>query len=66
MIINFIVIITINDRLFTTHTHACEFVTSKTSWHTKIWHAMTNIGTINSRTQKFMVSQKIMDYHENL
>jgi hypothetical protein len=27
--------ITINNRLFNTHTHACEFMTSKSSWHTK-------------------------------
>jgi hypothetical protein len=33
--INIVVIITINNRLFNTHTHACEFMTSKTSWHTK-------------------------------
>ncbi len=52
MTINIIVIITINNRLFSTHTHACEFMTSKTSWHTKIWHAMTNIGVINSKHTK--------------
>jgi hypothetical protein len=31
MTINIVIIITINDRLFDTHTHACEFITSKTS-----------------------------------
>jgi hypothetical protein len=30
----------------------CEFITSKTSGHTKIWHAMTNIGAINSKHTK--------------
>jgi hypothetical protein len=48
MTINIIIIITIKNILFSTHTHACEFMTSKTSWH----------------TQKLMVSQKIMDCHE--
>jgi hypothetical protein len=33
MTINIVVIITINNRLFSTHTHACEFMTSKTLWH---------------------------------
>ncbi len=51
MTINIIVKITINNRLF--NTHACEFMTSKMSWHTKIkWHAMTNVGTINSKHTK--------------
>jgi hypothetical protein len=27
-------------------------MTSKTSWNTKIWHAMTNINAINSRHTK--------------
>ncbi len=27
---------------------------------------MTNIGAINSKQKKHMVSQKIMDFHENL
>jgi len=31
------------------YTHACEFTTLKTSWHKKLWHAMTNIGAINSK-----------------
>jgi hypothetical protein len=52
MIINIVLIITINNRLFSTHTHACEFMTSKASWHTKKWHAMTNIGAINSKHTK--------------
>jgi len=34
--------------------------------HKISWHAMTNIGAINSRHTKHMVSQKIMDFHENL
>ncbi len=25
----------INNELFSTHTHACEFMTSKTLWHKK-------------------------------
>jgi hypothetical protein len=33
--------------------------------HKKLWHAMKNIGAINSK-QQLMVSQKIMDCHENL
>ncbi len=53
MTINIIVIIIINNSLFNTHTHACEFMTSKMSWHTKIkWHAMTNVGAINSKRTK--------------
>jgi hypothetical protein len=52
MTINVIVIIIINNRFFSTHTHACEFVISKTSWHTKKWYAMTNIGAINSKHTK--------------
>jgi hypothetical protein len=36
--------------LLSTNTHACEFMASKTLWHTKtLWHAMTNIGAINSK-----------------
>ncbi len=35
MIINIVVIIIINNKLFSTHTHVCEFITSKTSWYTK-------------------------------
>jgi len=31
---------------------------SKTSWHIKKWHGITNIGAIIQDTQKFMVSQK--------
>jgi hypothetical protein len=27
-------------------------MTSKTSWHKKKWHAMTNIGAINSKHTK--------------
>jgi hypothetical protein len=27
-------------------------MTSKTSWHQKKWHAMTNIGAINSKHTK--------------
>jgi hypothetical protein len=51
--INIVVIIIINNRLFSTHTHACEFMISKTSWHKKEkWHAMTNIGAINSKHTK--------------
>jgi hypothetical protein len=34
--------------------------------HKTLWHAMKNIGAINSNTQKFMVSQKIINYHENV
>jgi hypothetical protein len=53
MTINIIVIIIINNRLFSTHTHAYEFMTLKTSWHKKIkWHAMTNNGGIKSRHTK--------------
>ncbi len=37
MTINIIIIITIKNILFSTHTHACEFMTSKTSWHTKTY-----------------------------
>jgi hypothetical protein len=33
--------------------------------HKQLWHAMKNIGAINSRPQKLMASQKIMDCHEN-
>jgi hypothetical protein len=35
MIITIVVIITINNRLFSTHTHVGEFITSKTPWYTK-------------------------------
>jgi hypothetical protein len=52
MTINIVIIITINNILFSAHTHACEFITSKTSWHKKKCHAMTNIGAINSRYTK--------------
>jgi hypothetical protein len=42
-------------------------MTSKTSLaHKKIWHAMTNIGAINSRHTKIYDVTKIMDCHENL
>jgi hypothetical protein len=35
--------------------------------HIKLWHAMTNIGAKNSRhTKPYGVTNKIMDYHENL
>jgi hypothetical protein len=34
--------------------------------HKKIWHAMTNIGAINSRHTKIYDVTKIMDCHENL
>ncbi len=37
MTISIIVIIIISNRLFSIHTHAGEFITSKTSWHTKIY-----------------------------
>jgi hypothetical protein len=40
------------------HTHACEFIISKTSWHTKKWHAITNIGAINSRHTKIYGHKK--------
>jgi hypothetical protein len=52
MIINIVVIITINNRLFDTHTHACQFMTSKPHGKQKKWYAMTNIGAINSRHTK--------------
>jgi hypothetical protein len=45
--------------MFNTHTHACEFMTSKTSWHTKKWHAMRNIGAINSKhTKTYGITKK--------
>ncbi len=66
MIINIVVIVTINNRLFSKYTHACEFMTSKTLWHKKKWYDVTNIGAINSKHTKLMVSQKIMDRHESL
>jgi len=35
--------------------------------HKKLWHAMTNIGAINSKHIKaYGGPQKIMDCHENL
>jgi hypothetical protein len=37
MNINIIIIIIINNRRFNTHTHASEFIISKTSWHTKTY-----------------------------
>jgi len=49
------------------HTHACEFMISKTSSHTKLWHAMTNIGAINLRHKnlwyykKSWIAMKICD-----
>jgi len=61
MNINIIIIITINNRLFSTHTHVGEFMTSKTSWHIKKkWHAMTSIGAINSRhTKTYGVTNRV-------
>jgi hypothetical protein len=41
-------------------------MTSKTLWHKKKWYDVTNIGAINSKHTKLMVSQKIMDRHESL
>jgi hypothetical protein len=35
IIINIVVIITIKNILFSTHAHACEFMASNISWHTK-------------------------------
>ncbi len=64
MTINIVVIITIHNQLFTIHTHACEFMTSKISWHKKKWHAMTNIVAINSRNTKTYDVTK--NYHENV
>jgi hypothetical protein len=53
MIINIIIIITINNILFCAHTHACEFMTSKNLMaHTQKWHAMTNIGAISLKHTK--------------
>ncbi len=53
MIINIVAIIIINNRLFNTHTHACEFMIFKNFMaHKNIWHAMTNIGAINSKHTK--------------
>jgi hypothetical protein len=33
-------------------------MTSKTSWHTKLWHAMTNIDAINSQHNKLWCHKK--------
>jgi len=53
MTINIVVIIIINNTLFSTHTLACDFMISKTSWHKKNkWHAMTTISAINSKHTK--------------
>jgi hypothetical protein len=42
-------------------------VSTKISWHIKtLWHAMTNVGAINSRHTKIYGVQKVMDCHENL
>jgi hypothetical protein len=56
MIINIIIIIIINNRLFSTHTHVCEFITSKTSWYTKKYgmpnhHHMEDRIVINHKRQ---------------
>jgi len=42
MIINIVVIIIINNRLFNTHTHVCEFITSKPHGTQKQWHATSS------------------------
>ncbi len=53
--INVIVIITINNRFFSTHTNACEFMISKTSWHIKKMACHDKYWW-----------RKFMDCHENL
>jgi len=45
-------------KLFNTHTHACECMTSKISQHTKLLHVTTNIGAINSKQTKIYVVTK--------
>jgi hypothetical protein len=45
-------------------------MTSKTSWHTKeLWHAMTNIGAINSKDKNLWCHKKswiAMKIYDNL
>jgi len=51
--IKIVVIITSLNKFFNTHTHAYEFMASKILvTHKKLWHAMKNIGAINSRRTK--------------
>ncbi len=52
MTFNIVSLLQVNNRLFSTHRHACEFIASKTLAHKKLWHAMTNICAINSRHKK--------------
>jgi len=61
MIINIVFIITINKRLFNTYTHACEFMTSKTSWHTKKMACHDKYWCHKFDTQKSWIAMKICD-----